>query len=304
VSGGSLWRGRLALAAAVVIWSSPPIFQFWLARSFDPWTQNFYRYAAGFAVMTPFLFWLHRREARRPRWREWFACALAAVPNAVHQITQTIAVTLLLPGVYALFGRISVVLTALLAVMFFVDERWIARSMKFQVGTALGLLGVAWLVGAPGGANPISTAGVLIALCAAVAWASYGILIKRSAAKTGAAFGSWAIGLFTTALLFPPMLRFGDAGAVWRADAWTIFILLFSGVLSIGLGHWLYYIGIRQVGAAPAQSALLLCPLGTIVLSAGIFGETFRAEQLAAGAVLLTGAFLALSAKPPVPSPV
>jgi len=304
VSEGSLWRGRLALAAAVFIWSSPPIFQFWLARSFDPWTQNFYRYAAGFAVMTPFLFWLHRRESRQPRWREWFACALAAVPNAVHQITQTIAVTLLLPGVYALLGRISVVLTALLAVVFFADERWIARSVKFQLGTAMGLLGVAGLVRTPVGTPPISEVGLLTALCAAMAWASYGILIKKSAARSGAAFGSWGIGLFTTALLFPPMLCFGDASAVWRAGAWTIFILLFSGALSIGLGHWLYYIGIRQVGAAPAQSALLLCPLGTMLLSAGFFGETFRADQLVAGAVLLVGAFLALSAKPPVPRPL
>jgi len=134
----------------------PADLQFWLARSFDLWTQNFYRYAAGFAVMTPFLFWLHRRESRRHRWREWFACELAAIPNAVHQITQTVAVTLLLPGVYALLGRISVVLTALLGIVFFADERWIARSMKFQLGTAMGLLGVAGLVRAPVGTPPIS----------------------------------------------------------------------------------------------------------------------------------------------------
>jgi drug/metabolite transporter (DMT)-like permease len=67
------------------------------------------------------------------------------------------------------------------------------------------------------------------------------------------------------------------------------------------LGHWLYYIGIRDVGAAPSQSALLLCPLGTMLLSAGLFGETFRLEQIVSGAVLLIGAFLALSAQPPVP---
>jgi drug/metabolite transporter (DMT)-like permease len=37
-----------------------------------------------------------------------------------------------------------------------------------------------------------------------------------------------------------------------------------------------------------------------MLLSAGLFGENFRAEQLVAGALILLGAFLALSARPPV----
>jgi drug/metabolite transporter (DMT)-like permease len=78
-------------------------------------------------------------------------------------------------------------------------------------------------------------------------------------------------------------------------------MLLFgSGVISIGIGHWLYYIGIRELGAAPAQSALLLCPLGTMLISGALIGETFRLEQILSGAVLLGGAFMALTARPPV----
>jgi hypothetical protein len=37
-----------------------------------------------------------------------------------------------------------------------------------------------------------------------------------------------------------------------------------------------------------------------MLLSSGLFGESFRFEQLLSGAVLLTGAFLALAARPPV----
>jgi drug/metabolite transporter (DMT)-like permease len=66
------------------------------------------------------------------------------------------------------------------------------------------------------------------------------------------------------------------------------------------VGHWLYYVGIRELGAAPAQSALLLCPLGTVLLSAEMFGEAFSVTQMAAGGILLLGAFLALAARPPV----
>jgi drug/metabolite transporter (DMT)-like permease len=297
----SLWRGRLALLATVIIWSSPPIFQYWLAASFDPWTQNFYRYLAGFLVMAPFFLWMACRAPQRIPAGDWVGCALAALPNVVHQIAQTMAVVLLWPGVYALLGRSSVVFTAVLVMIFFADERWIARSWKFQAGTVLALIGVAGLVWAPGqetsGAE--TWTGLLLALTAAVAWALYGVLVKKFTRRSGPTLGFGMIGFLTTLLLLPGMLLFGDATALLRADAWTNFVLFASGIISIGLGHWLYYIGIREVGAAPSQSALLLCPLGTMLLSSAFFGETFRFEQMFAGAVLLLGAFLALSAQPP-----
>lgn len=298
----SLWRGRLALFAAVVIWSSPPIFQYWLASSFDTWTQNFYRYAAGLLAMAPFLVLVAWRSPRKIPAGDWAGCLLAACPNVLHQIAQTMAVVLLWPGVYALLGRFSVVFTALLAVIFFADERWIARSWKFIAGTALALLGVAGLVGSPerGIFGMGAWAGLFLALAAAFAWALYGILVKKFTRRAGPTLGFGVVSCFTTLLLLPGMLVFGDAGAPFRADAWTNFILLGSGVISIGVGHWLYYIGIRDIGAASSQAALLLCPLGTMVLSAGLFGETFNPVQVASGAVLLAGAFLALSARPPV----
>lgn len=294
-----IWRGRLALAATVLIWSSPPIFQYWLAAPFDAWTQNFYRYSAGFLTMAPFLVWMAWRAPRRLTPDEWMGCAVAAVPNVVHQVAQTLAVVLLLPGVYALLGRVSVILTAIMAVVFFADERWIARSVKFQLGTVLGLIGVAGLVWSPG-TGGFSMAGLWLAVFAATGWASYGILVKKFTVRIGPTLGFGVISFFTTLLLLPLMLVFGDAAAPWRCDAWTNFVLFGSGVLSIGAGHWFYYVGIRELGAAPAQSALLLCPLGTMLLSSALFGETFRFEQLLAGAVLLGGAFLALAARPPV----
>lgn len=303
MSSREIWRGRLALGAAVVIWSSPPIFQFWLAKTFDPWTQNFYRYTAGFLTMVPFLIFSGAGSLRRMDLRDWLGCAAAAVPNAIHQIAQTVAVVLLWPGIFALLGRTSVIFTVLLAVIFFADERWIARSRKFQAGTLLGLAGVAGLVWQPSGCPPLSGTGLVLALIASAAWASYGIIVKKFTARSGPTLGFGAVGFFTAALLLPMMLLFGDGSRVFSADAWTIFVLVASGVVSIGIGHWLYYVGIRHLGAAPSQSALLLCPLGTMLLSAAFFGETFRFEQMGAGAVLLLGAFLALSAQPPVPRP-
>lgn len=296
-----VWLGRLALLAAVLIWSTPPIFQYWLSGPFDAWAQNFYRYVAGFLTMVPFLGWMAWRAPLRLTSSDWLGCAVAAVPNVIHQVAQTMAVVLILPGVYALLGRISVILTAILVVIFFTDERWIARSVKFQLGTVLALFGVAGLVWTPGsGLGALPATGLWLALFAATGWAAYGVLVKKFTARSGPTLGFGVVSFFTTLFLLPLLLLFGDASSVLRADAWTNFVLFASGVLSIGIGHWLYYVGIRELGAAPAQSALLLCPLGTMLLSAELFGETFGATQMVAGSILLLGAFLALAARPPV----
>lgn len=302
MSSQALWRGRLALGAAVAIWSMPAIFQFWLAKTFDPWTQNFYRYAAGLLAMAPFVVRPYLKRGGPIDRRELSGYFFAAIPNASHQVLQTMAVVLLWPGIYALFGRSSVIITAVLAVVFFADERWIARSLKFQLGIAIGLLGVAGLVWPPDRAGPgPSLPGLLLAFGAAVSWGVYAVLVKKFAARGGPMLGSWAIGLFTVALLVPPTFIWGDFGAVLRADAWTNFVLFFSGILSIGIGHWLYYVAIRDLGAAPSQTGLLLCPFGTVVISSFLFGESFRTGQIMAGAMLLFGSFLALSARPPAP---
>ena len=296
-----VWLGRSALLAAVLIWSTPPVFQYWLSGHFDAWAQNFYRYVAGFLTMVPFLGWMAWREPLRLTRSEWLGCAVAAVPNVVHQVAQTMAVVLILPGVYALLGRTSVIITALLVVIFFADERWIARSVKFQLGTLLAMAGVVGLVWTPGaGLGALPVEGLWLALFAATGWAAYGVLVKKSTVRTGPTLGFGVISLFTALFLLPLMLIFGDWSSVLQVDAWANFVLFGSGILSVGVGHWLYYVGIRELGAAPAQSALLLCPLGTMLLSAELFGESFTVTHMAAGGSLLLGAFLAMAARPPV----
>lgn len=302
MSSQALWRGRIALAAAVVIWSAPAIFQFWLAKTFDPWTQNFYRYAAGLLAMTPFVALSYAKRAFSIDRKELAGCLVAAIPNASHQVLQTMAVVLVWPGIYALLGRSSVLVTAVLAVLFFPDERWITKSFKFQLGVSLGLLGVAGLVWPSGSGSPIlPVRGLVFAFGAAASWGVYAVFVKKFAARGGPMVGSWTIGAFTVALLVPPMIAWGDFAAILHADAWTNFVLIFSGVLSIGVGHWLYYVAIRDLGAAPSQTGLLLCPLGTMILSSFLFGESFRGEQILAGAILLLGSFFALSARPASP---
>ena len=119
-----------------LIWSTPSLFQFYLNRYYDPFAQNFYRYSRRLSRDSAVRdLSLSARAGRGSIWRIFGACLIPALPNVVHQITQTLSLYYMGPGVYAIFTRSSVIMTALLALIFFPEERWIIRQWQFQVGT-------------------------------------------------------------------------------------------------------------------------------------------------------------------------
>src|SRR5207237_5614878 len=135
-----LSRGYGAVFATIAIWSVPSLFQFYLNRFYDPWSQNFYRYAVACLAIIPFV---ALQFGRGPKIdiRAVMLCLVPCLPNVVHQITQVVALFYMGPGVYAIFARTSVIFTALLALAFFPEECYLIRQWQFQLGTLLGLLG-------------------------------------------------------------------------------------------------------------------------------------------------------------------
>ncbi len=299
--GDTFLRGYAAIFATVLIWSTPSLFQFYLNRFYDPWAQNFYRYSVACLAVLPFMLYRFRRSGPRIDRGIFLACLIPALPNVVHQITQTIALFHMGPGVFAIFIRSSVIITTLLALIFFPEERWIIRQWQFQVGTFLGLVGavgVLWFQpGRDGGT--ISFYGIAIAFTASFCWALYGVLVKRPSARLGPIRSFGLISFITSALLLPLTLAFGSIATPLYAGARVNIILIISAVTCISLAHVLYYVAIRKVGVALSQTLQLLCPAGALGLSALVFGERLTAPQLWSAAILLFGAFLAMPVKTP-----
>jgi drug/metabolite transporter (DMT)-like permease len=295
----SFFEGYAAIFATVLIWSTPSLFQFYLNRFYDPWAQNFYRYSVAFLAVMPFVIYRFRRSGPRLDRGLFLACLIPALPNVVHQISQTVALFHMGPGVYAIFIRSSVIITTLLALIFFPEERWIIRQWQFQIGTLLGLVGavgVLWFQpGREGG--PIALRGIAIAFTASFCWALYSVLVKRPSARLGPIRSFGLISFITSALLLPLTLMFGSIATPLYAGARVNIILIISAVTCISLAHVLYYIAIRKVGVALSQTLQLLCPAGALGLSALFFGERLTTAQVWSAAILLFGAFLAMRVK-------
>ena len=291
--------GYVAILTTVLIWSTPSLFQFYLNRYYDPWSQNFYRYCVASLTVLPFIGYASGGTNPRLDRSAFFACLIPSLPNVVHQITQVVALFHMGPGVYAIFIRSSVIITAILALIFFPEERWIIRQWQFQIGTLLGLagaVGVLWFQpGQAGGA--ISFQGMAIAFTASFCWALYSVLVKRPSARLGPIRSFGVISLITSSLLFPLTLAFGSIETPLHCGARVNVILVISAVTCISLAHVLYYVAIRQVGVALSQTLQLLCPAGALALSWSFFGERLTVAQVWSAVVLLVGAFLAMRVK-------
>src|SRR5437899_2450058 len=302
----NLSEGYAAVFATIVIWSTPSLFQYYLNRYYDPWTQHFYRYLVACLAIAPLLIYRSQRSAPWLNWRAVMICFAPCVPNVVHQITQVIALFYMGPGVYTIFTRASVIFTALLALAFFPEERHLIRQWQFQIGTLLGLFGafgVIWFQAGPAAAGQdrhVAWPGLLIAFTATFCWALYAVLVKRPSAQLGAIRSFGVISLITSALSFPLTLLFGRIDAPLHAGAHVNLILIISAITCITMAHVLYYVAIQEVGVALAQTLQLLCPLGALALSAWIFHERLTSAQLISAAILLIGAFLAMRTKPAV----
>src|SRR6266516_7239840 len=296
----SVSEGYAAVFATILIWSTPSLFMYYLNRYYDPWAQNFYRYFVACLAIAPLLFYRVHRGGPGIDLRAVGLCLLPCLPNVIHQVTQVMALFYMGPGVYAIFIRSSVIFTALLALAFFPEERFVIRQWQFQAGTLLGLIGafgVIWFQ--PGWkSGHIVLPGLFIAFTAPLCWALYGILVKRPSAQLGSIRSFGLISLITSALLLPLTCAFGKIGTPLHAGSHANFILILSAVTCITLAHVLYYVAIREIGVALAQTLPLLCPAGALALSAWIYGERLAHAQLWSAAVLLLGAFLAMRVKP------
>ena len=295
-------RGYAAVFATVIIWSLPSLFQFYLLRAYDPWAQNFYRYFVACVGIAPFVFLQMRRGGPAIDLHAFAICLLPCVPNVIHQMTQVIALFYMGPGVFAIFTRTSVIFTALLALVFFPEERHVIRQWRFQVGTALGLLGAFGVIWFQPGAHAqdrhIALPGLFVAFTATFCWALYGIFVKRPSAELGSIRSFGIVSLITSAFLLPLTCIFGKIGTPLHTTLQMNLILVVSAVTCITMAHVLYYVAIREIGVALAQTLQLLCPLGAVALSAWIFHERLTSTQLWSAAILLVGAFLAMRVKP------
>jgi drug/metabolite transporter (DMT)-like permease len=223
------------------------------------------------------------------------------VPGAANVVMQSFygaAFYYIGPAFMILLSNTSVIWVAGFSLIFFAEERALARSKRFWSGMACSILGAAGVMYFKKDLSAVGTVtGVVLALGQAFTWAVYALSVRISFRETDSRSGFSVISIYTLAGLSVLAMLFGKVGDCAKLGTGQWAAVVISGLLSIALAHTLYYAAMRRIGATIPALVLLAQPFLVFAVSHIVFGESLSGLQLLSGMVLLAGSALAIRAQ-------
>ncbi len=202
------------------------------------------------------------------------------------------------------------------AILLFSNPLWVALIGHFALherlsgrrllGLLCGIAGVALALGAAGaGLSHEPLIGLLTGLASAFCWAFATIVSKR--AKL--AIDAWALSFWQMLIGALMLLILAYAqGEHWPEAArgsfslWAWFIWLAVPASAGSFGLW--FVALRQGGAAQSSSYLFLVPLFTIPMAVVVLGSGFSAVQALGGVLVGVALWLVNRNGPALPPPI
>jgi DME family drug/metabolite transporter len=259
----------------------------------SPLQTSFWRLAIAVLPVALLAVWVARGGIRPTRTLLVLGLAIGAVAGA-SQLAYFAAVAsagIAIPTLIA--NGLGPVLTAVGQTAVFRDR----PDGRTLAAMAAALLGLALLM--LDGPADATTAGVLLAVVAALAYAAYtlaagpvsrrmDVTVLNAAAVTGGALA-----------MLPFVLAAGGPGLAGSAAGWLA--LLHLGLVVSGLAYWLYFSAARVLPGTHLTIFMLLEPLVATLIAIAFFGEALTPGVLVGGALML-GAVAALRGREPPPS--
>ena len=283
-----------ALAAtfmALFLWSMGPNVIRYLSGHFDPYSQNFWRYAAAGLFCAPqIIFCLSRRRMNH---RLWLYALVPLIGNVGMQTCWACALYRVEPGFASLLTKVSILWIALFSFLLFADERYLFRSGRFWVGLILSLMGLAGVIGFSEGFSASgSVSGMILTQLAGLGWAVYTISSRKVTAIVGPGLTFAVLSIYTTIALGVLAFLFGQPMAIVDVSWPIVLLLIASGISAIAIAHTLFIFAIGRIGTLIPSLIILSSPLWVFVISWFVFSERLTIGQMISGLVLLAGGAL------------
>jgi drug/metabolite transporter (DMT)-like permease len=138
--------------------------------------------------------------------------------------------------------------------------------------------------------------GNVLALGAAFSWGAHNALSKPLL-NTFSPLGL----MFVTMLISAPVHWISAAPSIWAQGisfpSWAVAGVLYSGLISTGVGYIFWNTGVQRLGAAQTAVFSNLVPLVALVVSVWYFRESLYIQQLLGGCFIFGGLFLTRQTK-------
>jgi drug/metabolite transporter (DMT)-like permease len=278
---------------ALIFWSFGPIFIKYLTGYLDSWTQNLLRYSVACLFWLPYL--VLSIKTKQLDHKVWRRSIVPGIANVLMQSLWAAAFYYIDPAFMVLQSKTNIIWIAGFSLIFFSDERALAKSKSFWLGLLLsvvGLIGVMYHEVELAETRIIT--GIIIAQAAAFMWGVYTISIKIAFKNIDSRSGFSVISIYTVIGLAISALLFGKIETAAKLGAWQWVYVVISGITAIALAHTLYYAAIRRIGATIPALVILAQPFIVLAISYMVFGESMNIFQLFFGIVLLIGSGFAI----------
>ncbi|MHC4475910.1 MAG: DMT family transporter [Planctomycetota bacterium] len=286
----------LASIAALLCWTTGPIFIKVLTGYLDVWTQNVLRYAVAALFWLPYLL-LAVKKGRVAK-RLWLWALLPAAANTVMQSLWAGSFYYLNPAFMILLAESSLIWIAGFSIIFFAQERPLAKSKLFWLAVLLSVTGVIGvLLFEHDFAAAKTLTGIALALAGAFMWAVYTICAKVAFKNTDSRTGFSVVSIYTLIGLAILAMVFGRPGQCLNMDAWPWACVVISALFSIAFSHVLYYFAIKRIGATVPALVLLALPFIIFAISSIVFDESLSPFQIIFGIILIIGSAFAILAQ-------
>jgi drug/metabolite transporter (DMT)-like permease len=278
-------QGMGAALAAVIIWALVPVGTRFFVLRVDPFLYNVIRFAASGSVAIPLCL-----RARPWRWPAsdrilLFWCAVLAVPG--YNIPVAVAAQTVPAGrLGLLIATEPVFIVALTLLLKRQRIGW-----RVWAGSTLALAGVALTSQGPAASQSFSWISTLQALCGAVSWSCYTVLVTRLTQRYGTFGVTGAIVVVGSVALLAISIPMIHATAM--PDAMTISLVAGMGLASSMLGFLLWNYAGARIPAERMGLVLYLIPVVCVLAGIGFLGEALTAPILCGGALTVFGVWVA-----------
>lgn len=273
---------------AALIWSVNMIVTKMAAGVISPAVIGFYRWALAGAVLTPFALpgvWAQRKliAPHLPKFAVLGGLGMALYQGLAYVAASTTTAT----NMGIITAMIPLLTIAVGAVV--LRQR---PTLMALAGGLVSLAGLALLIGEGDparllsvGANP----GDLLMGLAALAYALYGVLLRRWALPVGPWQSLYVQVGFGVLFQLPAFLM----AAPSPLNSANVPLVLYAAIFPSLFAPFLWMQGVKHLGPNRASIFLNLMPVGTVAIAAAFLGETPHLFHIAGGAMALAGVMLA-----------
>ncbi|MBB4513137.1 DMT family transporter [Paraburkholderia fungorum] len=281
---------------AILLWAGNVIVSKLSARTIDPSAITFYRLLLAVALMSLFTLkpaWRNREAIvpQLPKLAVLGFLAMALFQSLSYEAAKTTTAT-----------NMSII-TALVPLMTMVASTLLlgeAPTTGMVGGGVLSLAGVVYLITQGNPAMLLANGahlGDLLMILAALAYALYGVLLKRWHVGLPSWQSTYLQALFALVFMLPMLLRLPAAEAMpTRA---SVPLILYAGVLASVVLPFLWMQGVKHLGPNRCALFMNVLPIATALIAITMLGETLHMYHVLGGGTALVGVIVAQMFKRP-----